>query len=203
MNFSRCAILDRGDRVIVEIHLRGKGVESGIEVNQDFHQAWRFGRAFYSPAFEAGQAVNFASFVFLDERAREFYADWERAARDVVAILRSAAGRDPFDRDLSDLVGELSTRSEQFRGHWATHNVRLHKKGKKVFNHPVVGELDLSYDRFELPAEPGLAIVAYTAEPGSRSAEALSLLASWAATKEARDSEAIDPSTRGARSGAN
>ena len=91
---------------------------------------------------------------FSTRRAREFYADWERAARDSVAILRSEAGRNPFDRGLSDLVGELSTQSEEFRGHWAAHDVRLHNKGEKAFNHPVVGELELSYDRIDLPGRP-------------------------------------------------
>jgi MmyB-like transcription regulator ligand binding domain/Helix-turn-helix domain len=158
------------------------------------------GRAFYCHLFEAaGGPVNFARFVFLDPRAREFYADWERAARDSVAILRSEAGRDPFDRDLSDLVGELSTRSEEFRGHWAAHNVRLHNKGEKRFNHPVVGELELSYDRFELPADPGVSIVVYTAEPGSKSAEAFSLLASWAATEAADEIASGDASAHVAR----
>ena len=102
-----------------------------------------------------------------------------------MAILRSEAGRDPHDRELSDLVGELATRSEEFRGHWAAHNVRLHTKGVKRFNHPTVAELELSFNRLEVSADPGLIIVAYTAEPGSRSAETLDLLASWAATEEA------------------
>jgi transcriptional regulator with XRE-family HTH domain len=160
----------------------------------------QLGRAFYSHLFEgARHPANFARFVFFDPRAREFYADWERAARDSVAILRSAAGRDPFDRDLSDLVGELSTRSDEFRGHWATHNVRLHNQGEKRFNHPVVGELELSYNRFELPADPGLAIVAYTAEPGSKSAEAFSLLASWAATEATHEIASGDASAHAAR----
>jgi transcriptional regulator with XRE-family HTH domain len=140
-------------------------------------------RAFYSHLFEApGRRVNFARFVFLDRRAREFYTDWELSARDCAALLRSEAGRDPFDRRLSDLVGELSTRSEEFRSLWATHNVRLHNQGEKRFNHPVVSELELSYNRIELAGDSGLTIVAYTAEPGSRSQEAFSLLASWAAT---------------------
>ena len=148
----------------------------------------RLGRAFYSHLFDgSGRPVNFARFIFLDPRAKEFYADWERAAKDSVALLRFEVGRYPFDRELSDLVGELSTQSEEFRGHWATHNVRLHHKGEKRFNHPMVGELELSYNRIELPADPGLMIVAYTAEPGSRSHEALSLLASWAATEEAHE----------------
>ncbi len=145
----------------------------------------QLGRAFHAHLFDgSGRPVNFARFVFLDPRAKEFFADWERAAKDVAALLRLEAGRTPFDRALSDLVGELSTRSEEFRGLWATHNVRLHTKGEKRFNHPVVGELELSYNRIELPADPGLTIVAYTAEPGSRSEEALRLLASWAATRE-------------------
>jgi transcriptional regulator with XRE-family HTH domain len=145
----------------------------------------QLGRAFYSHLFDgSGRPVNFARFVFLDPRAMEFFSDWERAAKDVAALLRLEAGRNPFDRDLSDLVGELSTRSEEFRGHWATHNVRLHTKGEKRFDHPLVGELELSYNRIEVAADPGLTIVTYTAEPGSRSEEALRLLASWAATRE-------------------
>ena len=120
--------------------------------------------------------------MFLDPGARTFYADWDRAAKDCVAILRSEAGRNPHDRELSDLVGELATQSEEFRGLWAAHNVRLHTKGVKQFNHPIVGELELSFNRLEVSADPGLMIVAYTAEPGSRSAEAFRLLASWAAT---------------------
>ena len=101
-----------------------------------------------------------------------------------MAILRSEAGRHPHDRELSDLVGELATQSEEFRGLWAAHNVRLHTKGIKRFNHPIVGELELSFNRLEVMADPGLMIVAYTAEPGWRSAEAFGLLASWAATRE-------------------
>jgi transcriptional regulator with XRE-family HTH domain len=148
----------------------------------------QLGRAFHSHLFDgSGRPVNFARFVFLDPRAKEFFADWGRAAKDCAALLRSEAGRNPYDRELSNLVGELSTQSEEFRGHWATHNVRLHNKGEKRFNHPVVGELELSYNRIELPADPGVVIVAYTAEPGSRSAESFSLLASWAATEEAHE----------------
>jgi hypothetical protein len=141
-----------------------------------------------------GRPVNFARFIFLDPRAKEFFADWERAAKDCVAILRTEAGRDPYDRGLSDLVGELSTQSEEFRGHWATHNVRLHTKGVKRFNHPVVGELELSFNRIDLAADPGLMIIAYTAEPGSKSEESLALLASWAATEAAGEKVLGDPS---------
>jgi transcriptional regulator with XRE-family HTH domain len=158
----------------------------------------RLGRAFHSHLFDgSGRPVNFARFVFLDPRATELFADWERAAKDCAALLRSEAGRTPYDRELSDLIGELSTQSEEFRGHWAAHNVRLHNKGVKQFNHPVVGELELSYNRIELPADPGLAIIAYTAEPGSRSAEAFSLLASWAATEEAHEDDSSDARARG------
>jgi hypothetical protein len=150
-------------------------------------------RAFYSHLFDgSGRPVNFARFIFLDPHAKEFFADWDRAAKDSVALLRTEAGRSPHDRALSDLVGELSTQSEEFRDHWATHNVRLHTKGEKSFNHPVVGELELSYNRIDLAADPGLVIITYTAEPGSKSEGSLNLLASWAATEavhEAVDSE--------------
>jgi transcriptional regulator with XRE-family HTH domain len=140
------------------------------------------GYALYSEMFvDPVRPVNTARFVFLDPRARDFYLDWERAARDVVAVLRSAAGRDPDDRALSDLVGELSTKSEPFRTHWAAHNVRFHINGVKHFHHPVVGELSLNFERLDLAADRGLTIFTYTADPGSRHEEALRLLGSWSA----------------------
>jgi transcriptional regulator with XRE-family HTH domain len=146
----------------------------------------QLGRALYPGVFnQARQPGNWARYVFFNREARNLFADWHRAAKDCVAILRSEAGRNPHDRELSDLVGELATKSEEFRGLWAAHNVRLHTKGVKRFNHPIVGELELSFNRLEISADPGLMIVAYTAEPGSRSAEALGLLASWAATEDA------------------
>jgi transcriptional regulator with XRE-family HTH domain len=147
----------------------------------------QLGYALYSDQFAAARGpgpVNSARYVFLEAGAREFYVDWDRAASDVVAVLRSAAGRDPYDRDLSDLVGELSTQSDEFRTRWAAHNVRFHDTGVKDYHHSVVGDLTLTYNRMELSADPGLMIIAYTAEPGSKSAEALSLLGSWAATVE-------------------
>jgi transcriptional regulator with XRE-family HTH domain len=147
----------------------------------------QLGYALYSDMFSGAGGpgpVNSARYVFLDPGARDFYADWERAASDVVAILRTAAGHDPYDRDLSDLVGELSTQSAEFRTRWAAHNVRFHDTGTKDFRHPLVGEITLTYNRMELAADPGLAITIYTAEPNSKSAEALSLLGSWAATTE-------------------
>jgi transcriptional regulator with XRE-family HTH domain len=143
------------------------------------------GRALFSELYAASaRPVNTARFVFLDPRAEASYGDWDRVATETVAILRSAAGRDPYDRDLSDLVGELATRSEAFRTRWAAHNVRFHNTGVKHFHHPEVGELHLSYNRLDLAADPGLTLFTYTAEPGSRSEEALKLLGSWAATAE-------------------
>lgn len=145
-------------------------------------------RGLYSELYvDPVRPVNHARFVFLSPRATNFYDDWERAADDTVAILRTAAGRDPYDRDLSDLVGELSTRSEEFRKRWAAHNVRIHRTGTKSFHHPEVGELTLTYEMLELSADSGLAIMAYTAEPGSNSAEALDLLGSWTATIDVAD----------------
>jgi MmyB-like transcription regulator ligand binding domain len=117
----------------------------------------------------------------LDPRAAEFFVDWDRVANEVVAVLRSEAGRDPHDRGLSELVGELSLQSEQFRTRWAAHNVRFHDKGTKQLHHPIVGDLTLTFETMQLTADTGLTMAAYTAEPGSASAEALNLLASWTA----------------------
>jgi transcriptional regulator with XRE-family HTH domain len=135
----------------------------------------------YSRATGLGP-VNSARYVFLDRGARDFYTDWDRAASDVVAILRSAAGREPDDRDLIELVGELSTQSDEFRTRWAAHNVRFHDTGTKEFHHPIVGDITTTYNRMELAADPGLAITIYTVEPGTKSAQALNLLGSGAAT---------------------
>jgi len=151
----------------------------------------RLGRALYSQHFEShAQPPNTARFVFLDDRSPSFYADWNTVAADVVAILRAEAGRDPYDRELSALVGELSTRSELFRTLWAAHNVRTHDSGVKQMHHPLVGELTLSFESMELVADPGLSMFIYTAEPGSKSEQALNLLAGWAATPEEETADA-------------
>jgi len=149
----------------------------------DVLAANRLGRALYAPHFDSpSRPVNLARFAFLDARAADFYPDWTGTANIIVAMLRTEAGRDPYDKDLTDLVGELSTRSDEFRVRWAAHNVRLHQTGAKHFRHPVVGDLTLSYEALPLPADPGLTLTAYTAEPASPTHEALMLLASWTAT---------------------
>jgi len=151
----------------------------------DILAANTLGRALYSQHFESpAQPPNTARFVFLDERSKSFYLDWDRIAGDAVAILRAEAGRDPYDRGLSDLVGELSTRSELFRTLWATHNVYRHDAGTKRFHHPIIGELTVNWEAMELVADPGLTMFVYTAEPGSKSEQALNLLASWIATPD-------------------
>jgi transcriptional regulator with XRE-family HTH domain len=137
-----------------------------------------------SPTSPANQPVNHARFTFLDVGARDFWTDWERAADDSVAQLRTEAGRDPYDQALTGLVGELSTRSEAFRIRWAAHNVRLHRTGRKHFHHPVVGDLHLNFEVMELPADPGLSLLAFSAHAGSPDDDALRLLASWAATND-------------------
>jgi transcriptional regulator with XRE-family HTH domain len=143
----------------------------------------RLGRAlFWYLGSDLGATPNAARFIFLDPRATDFYKDWETIANDVVALLRAEAGRDPYDRALSDLIGELSTRSEDFRVRWAAHNVRFHRTGVKNYHHPVVGDLTVTYEALELPGDPGQTIFVYLAEPNSPSHEALSLLASWTTT---------------------
>ena len=162
----------------------------------DLLAANQLGRALFSELYATpARQVNTARFVFLDPRAEAFFGNWDRVANESAAILRAAAGRNPYDRDLSDLVGELATQSEAFRTRWAAHNVRFHNTGVKHFNHPVVGELHLSYNRLDLAADPGLTIFTYTAEPGSRSEKALKLLGSWAATVDPAElARAPDPS---------
>lgn len=149
----------------------------------DILAANKLGEALYSPVFEfPARPANMARFLYLSPKASEFFLDWNTIAHDAVAILRSAAGRDPYDKRLTDLIGELSTRSEEFRVRWAAQNVKFHRSGIKHFHHPLVGDLTLSFEALELAADPGQRINVYTAEPGSPSAEAMNLLASWTTT---------------------
>jgi hypothetical protein len=141
--------------------------------------------------------VNLARFCFLNPHATALYPHWDDAANTTVAMLRIEAGRDPYDRDLSDLIGELSTRSETFRNRWAAHNVVLHRAGAKQFHHPVVGEVTLAYyGVMELSADTGLTLTAYSPEPDSPSQDGLALLASWAATQDQTDLEQAARPTR-------
>jgi transcriptional regulator with XRE-family HTH domain len=146
------------------------------------------GRALYAPAFAVpGRAVNLARFRFLDPAARDFYPDFAESARTTVELLRTEAGRDPFNTSLTGLVGELCTRSEEFRVMWADHDVRLHRSGVKRFRHPAVGPLDLLFEAMSLEADEGLTLTAYAAAPGTPSHDGLRLLASWAATQQYED----------------
>ncbi|WP_405139644.1 helix-turn-helix transcriptional regulator [Sphaerisporangium sp. NBC_01403] len=151
----------------------------------DMLAANRMARALYTPMLaDPRRPANSARFIYLDPASKEFFQDWERAADDIAAMLRSEAGKHPYDKALTELIGELSTRSETFRQRWAAHNVRFHRTGFKKLHHPVVGDLDLNFEAMELPSDPGLTILVYTAAPGTPSADALKLLASWAATQE-------------------
>jgi transcriptional regulator with XRE-family HTH domain len=150
----------------------------------DYVAANSLGRALYSPVF-AEPAPNSARFAFFNPAAHDFYPDWDKVVQEFVAAMRGDAGRNPFDRRLTDLVGELATRSDTFRTLWAAHDVRYHRTGVKRIHHPIVGDLELTYEAFELPADPGLQLSTFTAEPGSPSEDALKLLATWAATTTA------------------
>lgn len=141
-------------------------------------------RALYDPLYRTQpEPVSYPRFIFLDPAARAFYPDWEQIADASVASLRTVAGRRPFDKDITDLVGELSTRSEEFRTRWARHDVRLHIEGVKHIHHPVVGHLELEYNVLALPGDDDLNLTVYTAPPGSQSDDKLRLLASWWASE--------------------
>jgi transcriptional regulator with XRE-family HTH domain len=160
----------------------------------DILAANELGRALYSEAFQdPARPVNFARFAFFNPRSTVLYPNWELAADTTVAMLHAEAGRNPFDKCLTELVGELSTRSEDFRKRWARHDVRLHQSGVKTFHHPAVGELVVHFNALELPATPGLTMFTYSAEPGSPSEDGLRLLASWAATNASTLNNQADP----------
>lgn len=153
------------------------------DVTQEIIAANLLGRALFAPLFES-ERPNLARFAFLDSRAPEFYLDWPMACSLTAATLRYEVGKDPLSEELTALIGELSTRSPQFRRDWADNDVHEHRTGTKGYRHPAVGELTLQFDNLEAPGEPGLQILTYTAEPGSPSEEKLALLASWAATTQ-------------------
>jgi hypothetical protein len=166
----------------------------------DILAANHLGRALFSPVYaDPVRPPNNARFVFLSPHATEFFRHWDEVAGDTVAMLRAEAGRDLYDRRLTDLIGELSTRSEEFRHRWAAHNVRMHTTGVKLLHHPVVGDLDLPFETFPVGDGPSQFLLTYTAEPASPSQDALNLLASWAAASDdiersapANDSEPAD-----------
>ena len=151
----------------------------------DMLAANRLAHALCAPLLaDPRRPANNARFVYLDPASHEFFTDWDRAANDIAAMLRSEAGRNPHDKKLVELIGELSTRSEDFRARWAAHDVRFHRTGHKKLHHPVVGDLDLNFEAMELPSQPGLTMLVYTAPKDSPTADSLTLLASWAATAE-------------------
>jgi transcriptional regulator with XRE-family HTH domain len=152
----------------------------------------RLGRALFTDALGGGATFNLARYLFLDPRSQDFYREWETVAADSVAALRTEAGRNPYDRGLTDLVGELSTRSEAFRLWWATHNVRLHYTSTKTMHHAVAGDLELTGEALHLPGDASLTIITYTFEPASPTEQALAFLDSWSARESA-----VDASDRG------
>jgi len=153
----------------------------------DILAANQLGYALYSLVFDSRvsgdpRPANLARFIFLDDQSAQFYRDWDGIARQAVGSLRAEAGRAPHDQALTNLIGELSMRSQEFRERWAAHDVEYYRSGVQPFRHPLVGDLDLEYDALEIPADPGQTIIAYSAGPGSAARDALGILASWAAT---------------------
>ncbi|MCX2966132.1 MmyB family transcriptional regulator [Gordonia aquimaris] len=148
-------------------------------------------RALYSPVLaHTRRPANTTRFIYLHpDESQEFFVDYDQVARDAAAMLRLEAGRNPNDKALIQLVGQLSTRSELFRQRWASQDVRFHRSGRKRLRHPAVGQLDLDFEGMELPSEPGLHLNIYTAAAGTPTADGLKLLASWAASQEAIDTE--------------
>lgn len=144
------------------------------------------GRALYSSHYTGREQPNAARFLFLEEdRARQFWPEWDKLADDVVAILRVQAGLNPEDPALVGLVGQLSTRSEEFRIRWAANNVRAHRAAVKLFNHPLIGQVALPAETMTLTAAADLTLTVFTPQPGTPEHDALRLLASWNAQNAA------------------
>ncbi|WP_326830005.1 helix-turn-helix transcriptional regulator [Streptosporangium sp. NBC_01810] len=153
------------------------------------------GRALLAPVFDMPGRTNSARFLFLDEpRARDLFPEWDRITAGTVAILRVEAGLHPHDPDLTELIGELATRSTEFRTRWADNDVRAARAGAKTFRHPIIGEITLPYEALRVDAVSNQIINVYTPQPGSPEADAIRLLASWNA-----DDQRIGNPTAGTR----
>lgn len=153
----------------------------------DYVAANPLGRALYAPMLDDPvNQGNTARFTFLNPASRVFFPDWEENADDMVATLRTYAGQNPLDKKLTDLIGELVTRSDTFRHRWSKHNVRHHRAGIKRMHHPAVGDLELSYEAMEFPANPDWFMFAFTAEPDSPTEDRLKLLGSLSVTAQSR-----------------
>ncbi|MGI5442954.1 helix-turn-helix transcriptional regulator [Streptomyces shenzhenensis] len=153
------------------------------------------GRALLHEVFEQ-EPANLCRFVFLDPRAPRLYLDWEKVARNGVGVLRVETAKNPYDRELCTLIGELSARSDAFRTLWAEQDVHTYTKGIKRFLHPAIGEIALVHESLDLPGDDGLSITVYNADPDTPAADALKLLASWTATQDQEASTALTESER-------
>lgn len=155
--------------------------------NRDLIASNALGRAVFSPLYDAASPgiPNTARFLFLSPASREFFTDWHKTAVDTVANIRTELGRDPFDTGVTALIDDLNRESDEFRALWRSHDVRYHDTGFKDVHHPIVGDLHLTFEAMELPADHGQMLIVYGAEPGSDTADALRLLASWAAAAPA------------------
>ncbi len=185
---ARRLVAARGVRPTMQRMLDAMATVPAIVRNNrfDFVAANPLGRALFSELFaDPTCEANSARFSFLTSAGRDFYPDWERVARNVVGSLRVEAAKNPYDRELSNLIGELSTRSDAFRVLWGAHEVHVFREGLKRLRHPVVGVLELEHETMLLPDESGLQVAMYSASPGSPSEDALKLLASWSATTAA------------------
>jgi transcriptional regulator with XRE-family HTH domain len=151
--------------------------------------------ALYAPVLaDPRRPANTTRFVYLQpDAARKLFVDYDQIARDAAAMLRLEAGRNPHDQALIELVGELSTQSEEFRRRWASQDVRYHRSGRKRLRHPLVGQLDLDFEALELPSEPTWSLNIYTAAAGTPTHDALRVLASWIADDQAATEVPVIP----------
>jgi transcriptional regulator with XRE-family HTH domain len=163
----------------------------------DILAANTLGHALLAPMYDLPGRPNSARFLFLDEpRARDLFPEWDRIAADTVAMLRIEAGRHPDDPDLTELIGQLATRSTEFRTRWATNDVRAHRAGTKTFRHPLIGEVTLPYENLRVDAASGQVLNVYTPQPGTPAADAIRLLASWNADNQRNNNPTAGTSSR-------
>jgi transcriptional regulator with XRE-family HTH domain len=130
---------------------------------------------------------NLTRMLFLDQHHRDLHPRWDIAAGCAVASLRLMVSRHSDDRDLAELIGDLTMNSAEFASLWSKHPVANHASGTRHLRHPEVGELTLEVETMQLADEPEHRVLMYSAAPASPSHAALQLLRSTTGSRRQPD----------------
>ncbi|TXN28945.1 helix-turn-helix transcriptional regulator [Lacisediminihabitans profunda] len=125
--------------------------------------------------------LNMVRVLFLHPDAKSVFIEWDSVTRATVHALRLNAGYDPNNPAIMALLDELLP-VDAFRTLWNDQTVTGLARAYKVFVHPSVGRIELTYQTFEVRDAPGQQLLVGTPAIGSSSADALALLGTLHAT---------------------